>query len=187
MIPSLQNAYEGTFWGARKEVEEKASRAVFNSASSGLCTSGKDCSICLVKPHCVAAGNLGDVVNDIINRGLRISGMRLLTLTKKQALEFLTVYNTVLPNKTFVDMVSEVSAGPSVAIEVCGTGGDVVVQRLRTIAGPIDFPMAKQLRPTSLRAQYGCSTAQSGVHVTDLPEDGPLESEYLFRILTGLA
>lgn len=184
-IPSLQTRYQGTFWGASKEVEEQASRAVFNSPSSGLCTSGKDCSICLVKPHCVAAGNLGDVVNDIVNRGLQISGMRLLTLTKQQALEFLSVYNTVLPDKSFVDMVTEASAGPSVAIEV--SGGPPIVQRLRAIAGPIDFPMARQLRPKSLRAQYGVSTAQSGVHVTDLPEDGALESEYLFRILTGMA
>lgn len=184
MIPSLQSKYDGTFWGASKAVEEKASRAVFSSPSSGLCTSGQNCSICLVKPHCVADGNLGGVVTDILSRGLAITGIRLCTLTQKQALEFHQVYETVLPDKTFTDVIQEASAGPSVAIEV---SGEEVVQRLRAIAGPIDFPMAHKLRPTSLRAKYGRSTAQSAVHVTDLPEDGTLESDYLFRILTGMS
>ena len=185
MVPALQQNYAGTFMGATKEVEEAASRYIFNSPSMGLCARAADCSICLVKPHCVAEGNLGAVAADIVAKGLVITGMRLLTLTKQQASEFLTVYETVLPDKVYTDMVAEISSGPSVAIEV--SGDDEVVMRLRAIAGPIEFAFAKQLRPKSLRAKYGKSMKQSAVHVTDLPEDGAHESEYLFKILTGSA
>ena len=184
-VPVLQDKYAGTFMGATKEVEEAASRYIFSSPSMGLCARTADCSICLAKPHCVAEGNLGAVTTDIIARGFAITGMRLLTLTKQQAMEFLCVYETVLPEKMFTDMVAELSSGPSVAIEVSGDAQ--VVQRLRALAGPIEFEFAKKLRPTSLRAKYGNSTKQSAVHVTDLAEDGAFESEYLFKILTGSA
>merc|ERR1712187_151561 len=90
-IPSLQSKYTGTFLGAAKSVEEEASRAVFNSPSSGLSRSTTDaCSICLVKPHCVTDGNVGAVATDLVQKGFGIPGIRLLTLTKKQAIEFLS-------------------------------------------------------------------------------------------------
>ena len=40
-------------------------------------------------------------------------------------------------------------------------------------------------RPQTLRAKYGSGPARPGLHVTDLPEDGPLEAEYIFAILEG--
>lgn len=182
LIPTLQQKYRGTFFGASKDVEEKASRFLFASASMGLCACVRNCSVCVVKPHCLIEGNLGGVVTDIVNRGFNITGMRSLVLTKAQAEEFLIVYQNVLPN--YKGMVDELSSGTCVAIEVCC---ESVVQRLRAVAGPIDFPTAKKLRPQSLRAKYGKNSVQSGVHVTDLPEDGVLESEYLFSILPGSA
>lgn len=39
------------------------------------------------------------------------------------------------------------------------------------------------LRPKTLRAQFGVDKVMNGVHCTDLPEDGLLETEYFFRIL----
>lgn len=184
MIPELQAKYRGTFFGAGKEVEERATRSLFKSPSAGLVARLRSCSICIVKPHCLAEGNLGNVVADIISRdGLTISGMRLLTLSQAQAEEFLEVYKGVLPG--FSGMVQELSSGPCVALEVSGDAE--VVQRLRAIAGPLDYEKAVHLRRGSLRAKYGKSTFQSGVHVTDLPEDGELESEYLFSILPSSA
>lgn len=179
MIAQLQSKYEGTFVGASRDAEERASRSLFNSASKGLKANLRACSVCVVKPHCVVEGNFGNVVADIVGRGLSISGMRLLTLSNTQAAEFLEVYNGVVPG--YEKFVQELSSGPCVALEVSGDAE--VVQRLRAIAGPIDNPTAQRLRKGSLRAKYGNNTFQSGVHVTDLPEDGELESQYLFSIL----
>ncbi|GLG96427.1 Nucleoside diphosphate kinase 7 [Gryllus bimaculatus] len=36
--------------------------------------------------------------------------------------------------------------------------------------------MARHLRPGSLRARFGVDRVQMGLHCSDLPEDGPLES-----------
>lgn len=86
-------------------------------------------------------------------------------------------------------MVNEVSTGPMVAIEVCG---EDAVQRVREIAGPRDVEVARRVRGDCLRAKYGIPggagagpgvRAKLGVHTTDLAEDGPLEAEFLFRLV----
>ncbi|XP_062853323.1 nucleoside diphosphate kinase 7 isoform X2 [Trichomycterus rosablanca] len=45
--------------------------------------------------------------------------------------------------------------------------------------------IARHLRPSTLRAQYGRNKVQNGVHCTDLPEDASLEVQYFFKILDG--
>lgn len=46
----------------------------------------------------------------------------------------------------------------------------------------MDPEIAKNLRPNTLRAKFGHTRTQNGVHCTDLPEDGQLEVEYFFSI-----
>ena len=44
--------------------------------------------------------------------------------------------------------------------------------------------VARHIRPTSLRAIYGEDKIKNAVHCTDMPEDGNVEVEYFFRILS---
>jgi nucleoside-diphosphate kinase len=53
---------------------------------------------------------------------------------------------------------------------------------MREAAGPRDIEVAKRVRAQSLRAKFGVSAGASGVHVSDLVQDGPLECEYLFAL-----
>lgn len=57
------------------------------------------------------------------------------------------------------------------------------MQRFREIAGPWDIDMARELKPSTIRARFGVDRVQNAVHCTDLPEDGALESQYFFDIL----
>ena len=140
----------------------------------------QDCTVCVVKAHAVQAGHVPEIVEEIFRagEGLAITAIKSLSLTRVEAAEFLEVYRGVVPN--FPALVDELCRGRVVAIEVCGPDA---VRRLREIAGPIDFSIAKQIRPHTLRAVYGVDSVKNAVHVTDLPEDGVLESEYLFDIL----
>ncbi len=54
-------------------------------------------------------------------------------------------------------------------------------------AGPLDPELGRVLRPNSLRARFGLDSVRNGVHVTDLQEDGALETSYFFTILPTLA
>ena len=93
------------------------------------------------------------------------------------------VYDGVMPN--FRDMVTELSIGACVALEVVARSNQVgqVVGAFRDFAGPWDVEMAKELRPTSLRALFGEDRTRNALHCTDMPEDGASESAYFFDVL----
>ena len=173
---------QGNVWVPAFANHSQALAQVFsnNALDSARRTTARmqDCSVCIVKAHAVQSGHVPEIVNDLFAAGLVITAMKSLSLTRVEAQEFLEVYKGVVPN--FPALVDELCRSRVVAIEVCG---EDAVRRLRQCAGPIDFSIAKQIRPDTLRARYGRDSVQNAVHVTDLPEDGVLESEYLFEIL----
>lgn len=61
----------------------------------------------------------------------------------------------------------------------------------REAAGPWDVDMARELRPNSIRGMFGEDSkevggARTGVHCTDLAEDGPSECRYFFELMQGV-
>ena len=50
------------------------------------------------------------------------------------------------------------------------------------VCGPHDPLAARELRPQSLRARFGVTKAENGVHCTDLQEDAPLELGFCFAL-----
>lgn len=76
--------------------------------------------------------------------------------------------------------MNEYSSGPMIVMEVCGPDA---VPRLRALAGPREPEVARRIRPACVRARFGVTGARPGVHVTDLQEDGPLESENVFYVM----
>lgn len=145
-----------------------------------------NCSLCIVRPHAVREGHAGEVIDAVLNAGLEISAMQTYSLLKSQAENFCEVYKTVIPSATYHAMVSELSSGVCLALEVCCAPGDGdAVAALRELCGPYDVEIARHLRPSTLRARLGRDNVHNAVHCTDLPEDGTLESQYFFSILPG--
>eukprot|EP00736_Rhodelphis_marinus_P013622 Rmarinus@m.14347 len=142
---------------------------------------GSEGTLCLVKPHAVREGNLGKIVAHIQSQGYSITALVMLTLDHTDADEFLEVYRGVLPE--YPTLISEVTSGPCVAMEVCCPEGYQPVSDFRELCGPIDPAIAKALRPGTLRALYGHDKVKNSVHCTDLPEDGRLECEFFFTIV----
>ena len=105
--------------------------------------------------------------------------MELFNLDRTCAAEFLEVYDGVVPH--FNDAVDQLTVGPCIALEVCARTDSVA--QFRNTAGPWDIEMAKELRPDCIRAQFGIDRVKNGIHCTDLPQDGVLESQYFFDIL----
>jgi len=167
---------------ARKELE-----AMFgpdsppNDSDTSTCVL-ENSTCCIIKPHAVKEGKAGAIINDIEAGGFKITAMQTFILDKLCAEEFLEVYNTVV--EEYLDMVEEISSGICLALEVTAPHGGECVSEFRELAGPVDPQIGRQVRPGTLRAKYGRNKDKNAVHATDLPEDGVLEVEYFFNILS---
>lgn len=147
--------------------------------TTAVMTDGQ-CTLALIKPDAIKAGMIAKIIQDIIGAGFVISEVGLFNVEKANAEEFYEVYKGVVHEYT--DMVTLLCSGPCVAIALTGEGvhGD-----FRQFTGPADPEIARHLRPDTLRAKYGRTKVENGIHCTDLPEDGVLEVEYFFKILNS--
>ena len=138
------------------------------------------CTLAIIKPHAVAAGMVGKIIGEIMKSGLglQISALHQRSMDKVNAEEFFEVYKGVV--REFTDMVDELILGPCVAMEITGTDAH---GKFRELVGPADPEIARHLRGHTLRAKFGVDKVKNAVHCTDLPEDGPLEVQYFFKIL----
>lgn len=137
-----------------------------------------NCTLAVVKPHAVVKGDMGKLIDAIIEDGFDVSAMKMMNMTRVNAGELLEVYKSVLPE--YQKLSEEMCNGPCLAIEV---RAENAVQALRALAGPHDPELGRILRPKTLRALYGVDSVMNSLHVTDLSEDGQLEVDYMFRIL----
>lgn len=143
----------------------------------------KNCTCCIIKPHAVQSRLVGDIVDDIQKNGYVITAMQLFHVDPVNVEEFLEVYKGVLPD--YGAMVAELQSGPCIAMEIKHKEESVNVPvEFRKFCGPMDPEIAKHVRPDTLRAKYGKTKVQNAVHCSDLPEDGILEVEYFFKILS---
>jgi nucleoside-diphosphate kinase len=136
------------------------------------------CAVAIVKPHAVAQGLTGDILDALLGAGLEVSAARSIVLTRADAADYLEPYKGVAVE--YERWVQELSSAPAVAFEV---RAPQAVEVLRELAGPYDIAVARELRPRSLRALYGTDNVLSAIHVTDVDVDGPLESKFIFHVL----
>lgn len=163
-----------------------------NETKNFFCSGGipsvcaaKNSTLCVIKPHSVKEGNAGKIVQEILNRGFKITGLKTCQMHRANCEEFYEVYKGVLPE--YIQMVAELSSGIGLGLEIQSKDESMEVEKFfhefRAFCGPMDPEVAKQLRPDTLRAKYGTNRVLNAVHCTDLPEDAILEIEYFFKIL----
>lgn len=137
-----------------------------------------NCSCCVIKPH--AHLQAGAILSALLEEGFEVSALQLFHLDKQTAEDFLEVYKGVLPE--YAQMVEELTSGPCLVLEV---RQENVVPALRAYCGAYDPEAARRVSPQSLRARFGEDRVRNAVHCTDLQEDGVLEVEFFFQLLTS--
>jgi nucleoside-diphosphate kinase len=143
----------------------------------------QNCTCVVILPHIVKEGLAGEVLEAIQQSpDAQVTAVELFNLDRAAAAEFLEVYEGVVPH--FNESVDHLTTGPCIAVEMVGQHVEDVVAKFREHAGPWDVEMAKELRPETIRAKFGVDRVRNAIHCTDLPEDGALESEYFFDILS---
>ncbi|TMW68768.1 hypothetical protein Poli38472_006236 [Pythium oligandrum] len=138
------------------------------------------CTLCLFRPRVVREGHVGEILEAILAAGFEISALKLFHFRMDDADEFFRVYKGIY--RQYQEVLKYMCSGPCIALEV---RGEDVVRQFRELCGPHDFALAKTLRPASLRARFGKTTLQNAVHCTDCPEDGVLETQFVFTSLTS--
>ena len=153
----------------------------------------RDTTLCIVKPHTLREGSAGRIIRAIQDSGFQITCAQMYHFDRPAADEFLEVYQGILPSVEFQAILNEMCSGRMIALELAA--GKAAAQdphsgeqrnsvaAFRALAGPYPVHIAKELYPNSLRAQFGVTVGRNAVHCTDMPEDGILESEYMFSIL----
>jgi len=179
-----QNACHGSDspQSAAREIEFFFGPGRVNTASFGSCT----CAV--IKPHAVLEGLSGRIISRI-GEHFNVSAIEMFTMEKADVEEFYEVYKGVV--QEYPEMVKELTSGPCIAVEIKAKGGEPVqgdagntAKSFREFVGPADPEIARHLRPNTLRAHFGKDKVQNALHCTDLPEDGLLEVEYFFKILS---
>ena len=74
------------------------------------------CTCAVLKPHVVVEGNIGKVIDQIVNEEFEISALQMFFLDRATAEEFLDVYKGVLPE--FSGVAAHLASGPCIALEV---------------------------------------------------------------------
>lgn len=142
------------------------------------------CSLCIVKPHVFASTcSLAALLSDVLDAGFSLASLATVHLSPAMAEELFEAYKEVAPK--YGDMLAHAASGPCLALMVRGFD-ERTVQELRTLCGPFLPSVASTLRPASLRAKYGQSSALNAVHCSDLSEFGAPECAFIFETCAKL-
>jgi len=130
-----------------------------------------DRTLFIIKPDAVRRNHVGRILNAVEQNGLRIRGMRMITLTGEQAGRFYHVHK----GKVFYDkLVDYMSSGACVAVAL---ESEDAISRLRRICGATDPAEADE---GTIRASFGINVTMNSVHASDSPASARDELHFFF-------
>jgi nucleoside-diphosphate kinase len=128
----------------------------------------------IIKPDGVSQDIIGEVLKRIEDDGLVIRGMKMIHMTKEQALGFYKVHE----GKPFYDSVTDfMSSGPSVVMVL---EGDDAIQRYRKLMGATNY---KEAEEGTIRRDYATDIEKNVVHGSDGKKTAEFEIGYFFSQL----
>lgn len=126
----------------------------------------------LLKPCTVQRRLMGEVINRIERKGLRIIGMKMMRLTES----ILDEHYAHLADKPFFSTLKKaMMAAPVVAI--CAEGTEAVTV-MRAITGATN---GRKAAPGTIRGDYGMSGQENIVHASDSVENAETEIRRFFK------
>jgi nucleoside-diphosphate kinase len=133
-------------------------------------------TLVLCKPDAVQRGLVGEVVDRLERKGLRLVAMDLRVLDEAVAKAHYAEHEG---KPFFGDLVSFITSGPLVAICVEGLDAVAAVRALMGPTNPVQAP------PGSIRGDYGLDIGRNLVHGSDSAASAIREIELFFPDLSG--
>lgn len=131
-----------------------------------------ECTLSIIKPDAVVANHIGEIIARLEKGGLQISAIKMVQLTKPEAMQFYAVHK----DKPFYPALTEfMSSGPVVIMVL---RGENAIAKNREIMGATD--PAKAAKGT-IRADFATSVQKNAVHGSDSPESANQEIRFFFK------
>jgi nucleoside-diphosphate kinase len=125
----------------------------------------------MIKPAAVESGYTGAILHMISENGFRISALKQLQMTRRDAETFYMVHKD---RPFYNDLVEFMSSGPIVAAVL---EKENAVEAYRTLIGTTDPAKAAE---GTIRKLYAKSVQQNAVHGSDSDENAAIEAAFFF-------
>jgi nucleoside-diphosphate kinase len=128
-------------------------------------------TLSIVKPDGVKKNLIGEVIRRFEQKILRITALKMLRLSKKDAMSFYAVHK----DKPFYESLTEfISEGPIVVMIVEGNNAILIVREVMGATNP------KDAAPGTIRADFGSDIEHNIVHGSDSKESASFEIPFFF-------
>jgi nucleoside-diphosphate kinase len=125
----------------------------------------------MIKPDAVAAGNIGNILKDIVDGGFKIVAMKYTKLSAEKAGEFYAVH---AERPFYGELCEFMSSGPIVAAIL---EKDNAVADFRTLIGATNPAQAAE---GTIRQKYAKSIGENAAHGSDSDENAAIEGAFHF-------
>ena len=128
-------------------------------------------TLVLIKPDGVQRGLIGEIITRFERKGLKLAGLKLITLPKGKAELLYSPHR----GKFFHDyLVQFMTSNPIVALAVQGNNAIELVRLINGATKPMESA------PGSIRGDFSIDITHNVVHASDSPENAERELDILF-------
>jgi nucleoside-diphosphate kinase len=128
-------------------------------------------TLSIIKPDAVKGHHIGEIISTFENNGLQVVAIRMVRLSKKDAMMFYDVHK----DKSFYrDLADFMSEGPVVVMVLEGNNA---IKKNRQLMGATN---PKTAEPGTIRHRFAASVQSNAVHGSDSPEAAKKEIDFFF-------
>ena len=128
----------------------------------------------IIKPDAVRAGHTGNIIQRITDTGFRLSAVKMLHMSLRQAEGFYAVHRE---RPFFAGLTEFMSSGPCLVMALEKEGA---VKAWRDLMGATDPAKADE---GTIRKEFGGSVGENATHGSDSDENAAIEIAYFFSQL----
>ncbi len=130
-----------------------------------------DRTFVMVKPDGVQRGLVGDIVSRFERRGLKVAGLKMLTVSEELAKRH---YAEHAAKPFFPNLVSFIRSGPVVAMVIEGKDAVPVVRSMVGATNPASSS------PGTIRGDFALDMGRNVIHASDSPDSAKREISLYF-------
>jgi nucleoside-diphosphate kinase len=129
-------------------------------------------TLAIIKPDGVRRGLIGEVIKRLESNTLKITAMKMISMTKKQAEGFYAVHKQ---RPFFKSLTGFMSSGPVVVMIL---EGENVIEKYRKLMGATNY---KEAEEGTIRREFATDIEKNVVHGSDSPASAAFEIGYFFN------